>query len=198
MKFVLHIGTMDEHVIQNGVIWALKKKNYLFGELDLKVRTIFFISVATKLSLPCETCTNDRNKPFGCVVFEYAIGETCFTTSKANGEAAKHMINARQVPWNLIALVASMVSHEVSVTHPRILTNIQIEHCMKEWATGKHVLVEFSDEIGRSAYVVVHPDRLLLMNFHRHSRHMEYISKLSRKCPSHMQTVQQKMLYNIL
>ncbi|KAI4294492.1 hypothetical protein K525DRAFT_274276 [Schizophyllum commune Loenen D] len=147
MKFVLHIGTMDEHVIQNGVIWALKKKNYLFGELDLK------------------TCTNDRNKPFGCVVFEYAIGETCFTTSKANGEAAKHMINARQVPWNLIALVASM-----------------IEHCMKEWATGKHVLVEFSDEIGRSA----------------HSRHMEYISKLSRKCPSHMQTVQQKMLYNIL
>ncbi|KAI4293863.1 hypothetical protein K525DRAFT_161830, partial [Schizophyllum commune Loenen D] len=147
MKFVLHLGKLDEHVVRTGVIWALKQKNYVFGDLDIA------------------DCTNDRSKPFGCAVFEYAIGETCFTTSKANGEAAKYMIHARQIPWNLVALVASM-----------------LEHCLKEWATGKHVLVEFTDDIGRAA----------------HARHMEFITKLCRKCPTHMRLVQQKMLYNIL
>ncbi|KAL1700330.1 hypothetical protein EV121DRAFT_214410 [Schizophyllum commune] len=113
----LRLGKLDEDVVKRGVLWALKKKNYVFAGLDI------------------EHCTNDRSKPFGFSIFESVIGEVCFGAGKVNNDAAQYMIAQRQVPLNLIGLVAAM-----------------IEHCLKEWLSGAHALSDFSDEIGRVAH----------------------------------------------
>ncbi|KAL1667525.1 hypothetical protein GGF50DRAFT_86721 [Schizophyllum commune] len=83
--------TVDE--IVDVVKWLLTDSNYMYGDLDVKARTV------------------NRNMPFHSPFIKPVITQVCFGGGKANRDAARTMIAHRQVPINLYALVGASIEN---------------------------------------------------------------------------------------
>ncbi|KAL1666115.1 hypothetical protein GGF50DRAFT_51333 [Schizophyllum commune] len=86
-------GKLSVDEIIEVVKWLLSDSNYMYGDLDIKARTV------------------NRNLPFHSVFLKPVIKAVCFGRGKANQDAAHTMISHREIPVSLYALVGAAIEN---------------------------------------------------------------------------------------
>ncbi|KAL1690804.1 hypothetical protein GGG16DRAFT_113807 [Schizophyllum commune] len=86
-------GKLSVDEIIDVVKWLLSDSNYMYGDLDIKARTV------------------NRNLPFHSVFLKPVIKSVCFGRGKANQDAARTMISHREISVSLYALVGAAIEN---------------------------------------------------------------------------------------